>query len=356
MNSEGRTSGRSAVDLGIVIVNWNVRALLAACLDSVYLDLAHSAGDLSAAVCVVDNGSTDGSTAMLREQFPRTLRLEGENLGMGAGNNRGLRALQAQVAPRAFLVLNPDTLVRPGALRHLWACLQAHPRAGVAAPKLVNPDGTLQHSAFRFPGLSQAVLDLFPPPGRLARLSGSSLNGRYPPAAYRGQPFRVDHTLGAAFLVRAETIADVGLFDETFEMYCEEIDWQWRMARAGWERWVAPAAEVVHFGGQSTAQAKAQSLKHLWTSRRRLYHRYHGAAVNAVLSQLVPIGLRRQIRANYRLSQQGRLAADERAELNLALSDLAHLWAGRRRRRGRRGPAAAPDGKPSINGTQPWDE
>ena len=124
----------------------------------------------------------------------------------------------------------------------------------------------------------------------------------------------------------------------------------------GWERWVAPAAEVVHFGGQSTTQAKAQSLTHLWTSRRRLYHRYHGAAVNAVLSQLVPMGLRRQIRANYRLSQQGRLAADERAELNLALSDLSQLWSGRRRRRGRRGPAAATDGQQSTNGAQPLDD
>jgi len=344
------------VDLGIVIVNWNVRDLLAACLDSVYLDLAQSAGDLRAAVCVVDNGSSDGSAAMLREQFPRTLRIEGENLGMGAGNNRGLRALQAQVAPRAFLILNPDTLVRPGALRQLWACLKAHPRAGVAAPKLVNPDGTLQHSAYRFPGLVQAAVDLFPPPGRLARLAASPLNGRYPAAAYRGPPFRVDHTLGAAFMVRGETIAEVGLFDETFEMYCEEIDWQWRMAQAGWERWVAPAAEIVHFGGQSTAQAKAQSLTHLWTSRRRLYHRYHGAAVNAVLGQLVPAGLRRRIRANYRLSQQGRLAADERAELNLALNDMAQLWSGRRRRRGARGPVTTTDDKRSTTGPQTLDD
>jgi GT2 family glycosyltransferase len=353
VNGLGTAAKRGAVDLGIVIVNWNVRDLLAACLDSVYLDLAQSANELTAAVCVVDNGSTDGSVAMLQAQFPRTLRIESDNLGMGAGNNRGLRALQAQVGPRAFLVLNPDTRVRPGALRQLWASLWAHPRAGVVAPKLVNPDGTLQHSGFRFPGLGQAVMDLFPLPNRLARLAASPLNGRYSPAAYSGQPFRVDHTLGAAFMVRAEAIAAVGLFDETFQMYCEEIDWQWRMARAGWERWVAPGAEVVHYGGQSTGQARAQSLVHLWTSRRRLYQRYHGAVVNAALGQLVPVAMRRRIRANFRLSQQGKLGADERAELNLALSEVVQVWAAKRRRRGVGG--SATDGRPAA-GRQAQDE
>jgi N-acetylglucosaminyl-diphospho-decaprenol L-rhamnosyltransferase len=333
------------VDLGIVIVNWNVCGLLAACLDSVYLDLAGSG--LSAAVCVVDNTSTDGSVAMLRAQFPRTQLIESDNLGMGAGNNRGLRALQAQAAPFAFLVLNPDTVVRPGALRHLVQFLRAHPRAGVAAPKLVNPDGSLQHSGFRFPGLAQAALDLFPPPGRLSRLLSSPLNGRYPAARYHGQPFRVDHTLGAAFAVRAETIAQVGLFDETFHMYCEEIDWQWRMADAGWERWVVPAAEIVHHGGQSTSQARGESLVHLWTSRRRLYQRYQPPAVNALLPPLVAAGMRRRIRANHRLSQQGRLAANDRAELNLALNRVIQLWSAPRRRR------RARSAQPQAAGDQP---
>src|SRR5262249_52765926 len=189
-----------SMDLGIVIVNWNVRQLLAACLDSVYLDLAQSGGRLSAEVCVVDNGSTDGSPEMLRAQFPHTLLIELENVGMGAGNNRGLRQLLERHEPFALLVLNPDTVVRPGALRALVDFLRQHPRAGIAAPKLLNPDGTLQHAGFHFPALGQALFDLFPPPGRLARLADSPLNGRYPASAYQsGSPFQVDHTLGAAF-------------------------------------------------------------------------------------------------------------------------------------------------------------
>ena len=319
------------MDLGIVIVNWNVRDLLAACLDSVYLDLAQSGSRLEASVVVVDNASHDGSVAMLKAQFPRTAVLEADNRGMGAGNNRGLRLLLDQYRPFAVLVLNPDTLVRPGSLAALVDFLRAHSRAGVAAPKLLNPDGSLQHAAFRFPGLSQLAFDLFPPPGRLARLLNSPLNGRYPAAAYTaGQPFQVDHTLGAAFAVRAEAIVETGLFDETFTMYCEEIDWQWRLARAGWERWVVPAAQVVHFGGQSTRQAAAQSLLQLWASRRRLYQRYHGPVVNAIAAPLVRLGMRQRIRANHRLSARGRLPADERAEFNLALTEIIHIWQQRR--------------------------
>jgi N-acetylglucosaminyl-diphospho-decaprenol L-rhamnosyltransferase len=315
------------MDLGIVIVNWNVRQLLAACLDSLYLDLAQSGNQLTAAVCVVDNGSTDGSADLLRAEFPKTLLVETENIGMGAGNNRGLRLLMERHQPFALLVLNPDTVVRPGALRELVTFLRRAPRAGVAAPKLLNPDGSLQHAGFRFPALGQALFDLFPPPGRLARLADTPLNGRYPAAAYQGGvPFQVEHTLGAAFAVRGEAIAECGLFDETFQMYCEEIDWQWRLAAAGWGRWIVPSAEVMHYGGRSAAQVPAETFVRLWTSRRRLYYRYHSPALNALLNPLVRLAMRQRIRANHRRSQRGQMTADERAAMNLALTEVIEVW------------------------------
>ena len=308
------------MDLGIVIVNWNVRDLLAACLDSVYADLARSAGRLAARVVVVDNGSTDGSADMLRARFAQTPLIVSENRGMGGGNNLGLRALgfgapAGSPPPAAALILNPDTLVRPGALLALVEFLRACPRAGVAAPKLLNPDGTLQHTGFRFPGLVQMALDLYPLPGRLSRLAQGTLNGRYPAALYAaGRPFAVEHTLGAAFAVRAQAMAGCGLFDEAFEMYCEEIDWQWRLARAGWERWIVPAAEVVHYGGQSTAQVRAGAFRHLWLSRRKLYERYHSPAMLAVLSPLVRDAMARRLR-------QGQPEDMERA-----LRDIMAAW------------------------------
>jgi N-acetylglucosaminyl-diphospho-decaprenol L-rhamnosyltransferase len=324
-------SAHRGIDLGIAIVNWNVRDLLAGCLDSIYTDLAQTGGALTGAVCVVDNSSSDGSAEMVQAQFPGTRLIAAENRGMGAGNNRSLRALMDQYQPFALLVLNPDTVVRPGTLRSLVEFLRANPRAGVAAPKLLYPDGRLQHVGFRFPGLIQALFDLYPPPARLARLLDSPLNGRYPASLYQGgSPFQVDHTLGAAFAVRAETAAECGWFDETYQMYCEEIDWQWRMARAGWERWVVPAAEVVHYGGQSTAQVKAESLARLWISRRRLYLRYHTPALNAVLNPLVRLAMRQRIRANHRRSQRGEIPADERAALNQALGEVIRVWQLRR--------------------------
>jgi GT2 family glycosyltransferase len=268
---------------------------------------------------------------MLRTQFPRTQLIEAENNGMGAGNNRGLRALNEQAAPVASLILNPDTIVRPGALRHLLEFLRAQPQAGIVAPKLLNPDGSLQHSGFRFPGLTQALFDLFPPPGRFSRLLNSPLNGRYPAGAYAaGRPFQVDHTLGAAFLVRQTALVASGMFDEAFEMYCEEIDWQWRLARAGWERWIVPSAEVIHHGGQSTTQVPLESLRKLWISRRRLYQRYQGPLVNALLSYLVQLAMRQRIRANHRRSQQGQMDADYRAEMNRTLTEIIQVWRSRR--------------------------
>ncbi len=321
------------MDLGIVIVNWNVRELLAACLDSLYVDLAGSG--LQARVCVVDNGSRDGSVELVQAQFPRTRLVVSENRGMGAGNNLGLQTLAAEAAAPffAYLILNPDTVVRAGALRQLVEHLRQNPRAGVAAPKLRNADGSLQHAGFRFPGVVQAALDLFPPPGRWARLTDSPLNGRYPAAAYAvGTPFRVDHTLGAAFAVRAEALAaEPGrLFDESFYMYCEEIDAQWRLARAGWEAWVVPGAEIVHLGGRSTAQVLTQSFVHLWTSRRRLYQRYHGPVVNGLVQALVGLAMRQRMRANHRRSQRGTLTPDQRAALNQMLSEVAQVWQSRR--------------------------
>jgi N-acetylglucosaminyl-diphospho-decaprenol L-rhamnosyltransferase len=316
----------ASLDLGIVIVNWNVRDLLADCLYSVYADLNRdSALRLAAKVCVVDNGSTDGSVEMLRARFTDTQLIVADNRGMGAGNNLGLQALgfrppasapppeafsNAPQAPFAALILNPDTRVQPGALRALVDFLRTHPQAGVVAPKLLNADGTLQHSGFRFPGFGQAALDLFPPPGRLNWIVNSRLNGRYPPARYAGrQPFRVEHTLGAAFAVRAAAVAQCGWFDEAFQLYCEEIDWQWRLARAGWQCWIEPGAEIVHYGGQSTSQAavRVASFRQLWQSRRQLYARYYSPALVALLAPLVRWAMRRRLHASPRADQQDAL-------------------------------------------------
>ncbi|MBN1815690.1 MAG: glycosyltransferase family 2 protein [Anaerolineae bacterium] len=280
--------------LAVVIVSWNVRGLLTACLRSLLADLAST--ELETEVWVVDNASSDGTPQMVEEAFPDVhLIASDENLGFVRGNNRALNEILDREAPPVdyFWLLNPDTEVQPGATAALVAALEAHPKAGIVGPKLLYPDGSLQHSAFRFPGLVQLLFELFPMP---ARLYDTSLNGRYPRRLYEGaQPFLIDHPLGASMLVRGEAVADVGLMDEDFFMYCEEIDWCWRMRETGWRALCAPAAHVIHHAGQSSGQVQATSFANLWKSRAILYTRHRVPIKRHLAQLLVRIGMKRRL-------------------------------------------------------------
>lgn len=282
--------------LAVVIVSWNVRGLLVACLRSLFADLDRSR--LEAEVWVVDNGSTDGTPQIVAETFPAVrLIVNDENLGFVAANNLALREISnshAHAPPNCVWLLNPDTEVLPGATAALVAALETHPRAGVAGARLLYPDGSLQHSAFRFPGLVQLAFDLFPLP---ARFYNTRLNGRYPRRLYeRGNSFPVDHPLGAAMMVRTEAIKDVGPMDKGLFMYCEEIDWCWRMRKAGWRALCAPSARVIHHAGRSSDQVRIPSFVNLWTSRAQLYARHHGPLTKRLARALVQVGMRRRMR------------------------------------------------------------
>jgi N-acetylglucosaminyl-diphospho-decaprenol L-rhamnosyltransferase len=280
--------------LAVVIVSWNVRGLLVACLRSLLADLERSR--LKAEVWVVDNGSSDGTPEIVAEAFPDVhLVANDENLGFAAGNNLALRQIQAlEQSPDHIWLLNPDTEVLPGATAALLAALETLPQAGVAGAKLLYPDGSLQHSAFRFPGLVQLAFEFLP---FLKRLYDTPINGRYPRRLYEGNtPFTVDHPLGAAMMVRAEAVAQVGLLDEGYRMYCEEIDWCWRLRKAGWRALCVPAARVIHHAGQSAAQARIPSFVNLWVSRARLYARHHGPLTWRLARFVIRIAMRRRRR------------------------------------------------------------
>ena len=280
--------------LAVIIVSWNVRELLAACLRSLFADLEQSS--LAAQVWVVDNGSADSTPEMVAEAFPAVhLVASQENLGFAAGNNLAIKAIfripnpESRI-PKYIWLLNPDTEVQPGATAALLSALEANPRAGVAGAKLLYADGSLQHSVFHFPGLMQLAFELFPLP---ARLYDTPLNGRYSRRLYEGEsPFLVDHPLGAAMMVRAEAVVQVGLMDEGYQMYCEEIDWCWRMRKAGSQALCVPPARVVHHAGQSAAQVPIPSFINLWTSRARLYARHHGPVTRQMARALVRAGMR----------------------------------------------------------------
>jgi hypothetical protein len=127
------------------------------------------------------------------------------------------------------------------------------------------------------------------------RFYETRLNGRYRRSLYEGtEPFPVDHPLGASMLVRTETVSQVGLLDEAYHMYCEEIDWCWRMRKAGWHALCAPQAQVIHHAGQSTGQIPVASFANLWISRARLYQKHHGPLPRALAQIMVQIAMRRE--------------------------------------------------------------
>ena len=259
-------------DLAVIIVSWNVRDLLLQCLASLRAALA--ADGVDASVLIVDNASADGTAEAVRATHTWT-RVEAlkDNLGFVGANNLGLDLVRG--AADAYWLLNPDTVVPAGTPARMLEFLRTHAEAGLIGPQLLNPDGSFQECAFRFPGLAQVLFALGAMP---ERLYFTRLNGRYAQSLYeRASAFRVDHPLGAAMMANAAAVEDVGPLDAGFFMYCEEIDWAWRMRKAGWTSWLLPDATVEHVGGASTQQARPETTRYLWESRARLYRKHRGA-------------------------------------------------------------------------------
>jgi hypothetical protein len=307
------------IAVGVVIVSYNTRALLHDCLHSL------TACQVPLRVVVVDNASTDGSAAMVRTQFPHVHLLAlATNHGFAGGNNRGLRALgyggpaPGLAPPDYVLLLNPDTIVHAAALETLVAFLQEHPRVGVAAPRLLNADGSLQAAAFRFPTLSMSLLDMFPPGEVLpGRLYGSWWHGRYPQETpHTTQPFAIDHPLGACLLVRRAVVDQVGLLDEGYFMYSEVIDWCWRIRQAHWAIWQVPAARVTHLGGAATGPVRWRMLVELHRSRIRFFQQHYRPGFLRAHRLLTRAGMLRATLRDWLAYRRGQLSqADLRARL-----------------------------------------
>lgn len=271
------------MDLAVVIVSWNVRELLRGCLRSLLPDVA----GLACRVIVVDSASSDGSARMVREVFPGVeLIAREDNVGYVRGNNLALGRLISDGLPEFAWLLNPDTVVHSGATRALIDFMRSRRACGLCGPRLLNPDGSPQHGAFAFPGLLQLAIETQP---RLARFANTRLDGRYAAAQYAGgRPFRVGFPLGAAMFARGEAIAEVGVLDEGYEMYSEEVDWAKRMADAGWERWCVPSAAVTHVGGASSGQASERAERVKWRSRARYYEKHYPAWKAMLARRMIP--------------------------------------------------------------------
>jgi N-acetylglucosaminyl-diphospho-decaprenol L-rhamnosyltransferase len=282
------------MDIAVVVVTWNVRELALDALRSVFEDVKTSG--LQVEVYVVDSASSDGSAEAIAAAFPEVkLTASKENLGFGKANNLAIQQIMNGVdLPKAIYLLNPDTITQVGATRALYNALIASPRLGLVGARLSYGDGSFQHGGFGFPGLRQLWVEFFPTPGRLIE---GRFNGRYPRELYdAGKPFSVDFTLGATMMLKREVIEQTKGFDEEFFMYCEETDWAWRIHDAGWDVQCIPAAHVIHLAGQSTSQARPQSVINLWTSRLRLYRKHHPAWKFALARWMIAVGMWLKIR------------------------------------------------------------
>ncbi|SRR6266542_1213112 len=309
--------------IGVVIVSFNTCELLHGCLESL------RGCALPLRVVVVENGSRDDSAVMARACFPEIelLALD-ENVGFAAGTNVGIQrlgigdwglgAVQPPVpspqspVPGYVLLLNPDTVIHPGAIEALAAFLDAHPRVGAVGPRLLNIDGSVQPAAFRFPTLAMTLLDLFPPGQVLpGRLYGSWWHGRYPHEQCAEAPFPIDHPLGACILARRTVVEQIGLLDERFFMYAEEVDWCYRIRQAGWAIWQEPRARVTHVGGAATSQFRSRMLIALYDSRLRFFRKHYSRRFIRWHLRIVRAGMLRAALLDWRDHARGRLDDDE---------------------------------------------
>lgn len=266
------------MDLSIIIVNWNTQQLLRDCLGSVLASHPESARRaLELELFVVDNGSADGSPEMVEREFPTVILIRNaDNRGFAAANNQAL----ARAGGRYILLLNSDTLVHGDVLANAVDYMDNHCDVAVLGCRVLNADGSIQPSCGRFPGLLNLIvlssgLWRLPAPSFLARSQLHPLEG--------DEAEEVDYVSGCFMCVRAGALADVGVLDEKFFFFGEEVDWCRRFRDNGYRVCAAPVGDITHFGS-----ASARKLNHkrdlMLTSGIILLHRKHRGTAAAALA------------------------------------------------------------------------
>jgi GT2 family glycosyltransferase len=291
------------LDLAIIIVNFNTRDYLRNCLTSIY----NSRGDFTFEACVVDNASVDGSVDMVRAEFSQTRVIESPiNGGFSYANNLGLRAYgfvthtvsnamayfssdNGSNLPRYVLLLNPDTVVPPEGLAKMLGFMDGRPEVGVAGPRLVLEDGSLdlacrrsfptpQIALYRMVGLSK----LFPRHPRFGRYNLTYLDPE--------RVTEVDSVVGAFMLVKREAIRQAGLLDEAFFMYGEDLDWAYRITQAGWKVYYNPEVTVLHVK-RAASRHSPRAEREFYRAMRIFYYKHYAHSTPFWLHWLVLFGI-----------------------------------------------------------------
>lgn len=277
-------SGRlddSGVDLSIVIVSYNTRDMLRACLRS----LPAATEGMTAETWVIDNHSPDDSAAMVKAEFPDVrLIANSDNPGFARANNQALKQTRA----RHVVILNPDTEAEPGSLTRMVRYLDANPDVGAVGPKLLNTDGSLQHNGRPFPSAWREFLGH----SGLRRLNARAYDRNYEYGREDfDQTWETDQVSGACMMVPHRVMDEVGMLDEDFFMFYEEIEWCWRIRKAGYKVVYLPEARIVHHWMGSVRQQNRAMTARLFKSSLIYYRKTAGWGTRAAMLGVVGMGL-----------------------------------------------------------------
>lgn len=272
------------MNLSVIVLNWNAKEWLERSIGSA---LSQDIGARTFEVILVDNASTDGSVQYAQELYPQiTILALDDNLGFAAGNNVGIAASRGDV----LLLLNPDTITHPGAFAALLDFMESQPRCGVAGPKLLNRDGTLQYSCRHFATL-EAGFFRNTPLGRLFPQNRATRDYLMKDVSH-DEPMLVDWVSGAAMAIKREVIDAVGTLDEDFFMYVEDVDLCYRAKQAGWQTWYAPSGVITHAIAQSSDKNPRPMIIAFHKSMFRFFRKHYlGTLYPGWLTPIVAVGL-----------------------------------------------------------------
>jgi hypothetical protein len=300
------------MDLSIIIVSWNAKGFLQECLGSIFAQ----GFSRPLEVIVVDNCSKDGSTDMVRADFPQVVLIENKkNYGFAKANNIGIK----QSRGTHLALINSDVKLIEGCLYQMCAFMDQHPKIGISGPRILNSDHSLQDSCRKFPTLwnnfceAVGLNKLFP--------KSDFFCGEHMIFFSHDVVRRVDGLVGAFWMVRRSALDQVGLLDERFFIYAEDIDWCRRFWNAGWEVVFCPSALAIHYIGRSSAndpvRFSTEQMKAKFQYWSKHHSRFHVLALSAIV--LFHYGVRAACEAlRFAVASRGKPGAAERMKMRLA--------------------------------------
>jgi GT2 family glycosyltransferase len=294
---EGIRQGKHehSVSVLVVIVNYRTADLTIRCLRSLTTETEYLG---NCRIQVVDNASNDNSVERIRSAIQMSgwgawvsVNPLSNNGGFASGNNAAIHsALEDNNGPQYFLLLNPDTVVRPGAIRNLITFMEKNPQIGIAGSRLEDADGSLQCSAFRAP----TILGELENAARLGPLS-RLLKNHSIPMPIREEPHECEWVAGASMMVRRKVFEEIGIFDDQYFLYYEEVDFCCRARQSGWKVFHVPDSRVIHLEGQATGIRQLHRARpaYWFNSRRRYFLKNYGLiyAIGADIARITGFGL-----------------------------------------------------------------